>query len=203
MSDSRWTRWYKAVLIGDGAVGKTSLKRNYLGEDFMEGHLPTIGVDFAQKSIEYETGTVKFIIWDLAGQPSFERVRRHYYQGANGIFLVYSVINRKSFDNATKWLVEAYRYMGSLPPTIVIANKIDLRPAEHDDSMISTEEGIRFANFYSERMEVPTAFRETSALTGEGVQDAFSELISLMSETGEVNIPERAEVRSTGTESKI
>ncbi|MFX1261996.1 MAG: Rab family GTPase [Promethearchaeota archaeon] len=203
MSDSRWTRWYKAVLIGDGAVGKTSLKRNYLGEDFMEGHLPTIGVDFAQKTIEYETGTVKFIIWDLAGQPSFERVRRHYYQGANGIFLVYSVNDRKSFDNATKWLVEAYRYMGSLPPTIVIANKVDLRPTDHGESMISTEEGIRFASFYRERMEVPTSFRETSALTGEGVQDAFSELISLMSETGEVNIPEQAEVRKTSSETKI
>ena len=50
-------------------------------------------------------------------------------------------------------------------------------------------------------MEVATAFRETSALTGEGVKDAFAELIHLMSETGEVNIPERAEVR--GTETKI
>ncbi|MHA2071765.1 MAG: Rab family GTPase, partial [Candidatus Thorarchaeota archaeon] len=163
----------------------------------------TIGVDFAQKTIEYETGTVKFIIWDLAGQPSFERVRRHYYQGANGIFLVYAVDDRKSFDNATKWLVEAFRYMGSLPPTIVIANKIDLRPMEHDESMVSIDEGMKFANFYRDRMEVPTSFRETSALSGEGVQDAFSELISLMSETGEVNIPERAEIRSTGTESKI
>ncbi|MHA2140332.1 MAG: GTP-binding protein [Candidatus Thorarchaeota archaeon] len=201
MSESRWTRWYKAVLIGDGAVGKTSLKRNYLGDDFMEGHLPTIGVDFAQKAIEYDTGTVKFIIWDLAGQPSFERVRRHYYQGANGIFLVYSVTDRRSFDNATKWLVEAFKYMGALPPTIVIANKIDLRPMEHDYSMVSTEEGIKFADFYRERMEVSTAFRETSALSGEGVLDAFSELINLMSEMGEVNIPERTEVR--GTESKI
>ena len=69
--------------------------------------------------------------------------------------------------------------------------------------MVSTDEGINFAKFYSERMEVPTSFRETSALTGEGVHDAFSELISLMSETGEVNIPERAEVRSTGTETRI
>lgn len=201
MSGSRWTRWYKAVLIGDGAVGKTSLKRNYLGDDFMEGHLPTIGVDFAQKSIEYETGTVKFIIWDLAGQPSFERVRRHYYQGSNGIFLVYSVNDRDSFDNATKWLVEAFKYMGTLPPTIVIANKIDLRPTDYDDKWVSPEEGIQFTNFYKERMEVATAFRETSALTGEGVKDAFTELIHLMSETGEVNIPERAEVR--GTETKI
>lgn len=198
--ESRWTRWYKAVLIGDGAVGKTSIKRNYLGEDFMEGHLPTIGVDFAQKTLNFETGTIKFIIWDLAGQPSFERVRRHYYQGSNGIFLVYSVDDRDSFDNASKWLVEAYKYMKRLPPTIVIGNKVDLRPDAHGRDMISADEGQNFTNFFKERMNVPTIFRETSALTGEGIEDAFSELLRLMSQSGELNTPESAEV--TGSETK-
>ena len=65
----------KAVLIGDGAVGKTSIRRNYLGEDFIEGHLATIGVDLATKRVLFEQDIVKFIIWDLAGQPTFEKVR--------------------------------------------------------------------------------------------------------------------------------
>ena len=67
----------KAVLIGDGAVGKTSIRRNYLGEDFTEGLIATIGVDLATKRVLFDQDIVKFIIWDLAGQPTFEKVRGH------------------------------------------------------------------------------------------------------------------------------
>ncbi len=115
---------YKTVLIGDGAVGKTSIRRSYMGTEFISSHLATIGVDFAQKQIQTEDAVVRFVVWDLAGQPSFERVRRHYYQGSHSLILVYSVIDRETFDNASKWLVEAYKYMGQLPPTAVIGNKI-------------------------------------------------------------------------------
>ena len=72
------SRVMKSVLIGDGAVGKTSIRRNYLGEDFIEGHLATIGVDLATKRVLFNEEIVRFIIWDLAGQPSFEKVRGHY-----------------------------------------------------------------------------------------------------------------------------
>ena len=99
---------FKIVLIGDGAVGKTSIRRNYLGEGFKKSHLPTIGVDFAQKFVSHKGGAVRLVIWDLAGQPSFKNVRSHYYKGSSGIVLVYSVVDRDSFDNATKWLVEAF-----------------------------------------------------------------------------------------------
>jgi small GTP-binding protein len=178
-------RVFKSVLIGDGAVGKTSIRRNYLGDQFMEGHLPTIGVDLAQKSIRHEGKKVKWIIWDLAGQPSFESVRKHYYQGAHGILLVYSVIDRRSFDNALKWLTEAYKYMGKLPPTVVLGNKIDLRSQVSPDKLVSKEEGQSFANLVSERLDVSTVFRETSALTGENIDDAFHQILRLMSEEEE------------------
>ena len=131
---------YKAVLIGDGAVGKTSIRRNYLGEDFIEGHLATIGVDLATKKVVFGETVVKFIIWDLAGQPTFEKVRGHYYHGCNGIVLVYSVVDRDSFDNASKWLVEAYKNMGPLPPTVIVANKIDLRPLQPADKIVTAEQ---------------------------------------------------------------
>ncbi|MCK5152125.1 MAG: hypothetical protein KAQ65_09800, partial [Candidatus Thorarchaeota archaeon] len=64
----------KAVLIGDGSVGKTSIRRNYLGDEFIEGHIATIGVDLATKRVLFDQEIVKFIIWDLAGQPSFKQV---------------------------------------------------------------------------------------------------------------------------------
>lgn len=175
-------RVYKSVLIGDGNVGKTAIRRNYLGDKFFETHVPTIGVDLAQKSVRYEGKIVKWILWDLAGQPSFESVRKHYYQGAQGIILVYSIVDRDSFDNASKWLVEAWKYMGKLPPTVIVANKIDLRDKYSNNEMVTTEEGRRFAEYFSEKLEVPTVFRETSALTGENIHDTFNQILRLMAE---------------------
>jgi small GTP-binding protein len=171
---------YKTVLIGDGAVGKTSIRRAYMGEEFISSHLATIGVDFAQKQIQTEDAVVRFVVWDLAGQPSFERVRRHYYQGSHSLILVYSVIDRETFDNASKWLVEAYKYMGQLPPTAVIGNKIDLRSEHSREDVVSTEEGRQFTDYFNEKLEVDAIFKETSALTGLNIQDMFTELLTMM-----------------------
>ncbi|TFG09602.1 GTP-binding protein [Candidatus Thorarchaeota archaeon] len=176
------SRILKAALIGDGAVGKTSIRRNYLGEDFIEGHLATIGVDLATKKVLFEEEVVKFIIWDLAGQPTFEKVRGHYYHGCNGLLLVYSVVDRDSFDNASKWLVEAYRNMGKLPPTIIIGNKIDIRDRAPYSERVSTAEGKEFAQYFMKKLDVPAVFIETSAKTGENIQEAFSELLRMMAE---------------------
>jgi small GTP-binding protein len=173
---------YKAVLIGDGAVGKTSIRRNYLGEDFIEGHLATIGVDLATKKVLFGENVVKFIIWDLAGQPTFEKVRGHYYHGCNGIVLVYSVVDRDSFDNASKWLVEAFKNMGPLPPTVIVGNKIDLRPLREADKIVTPEEGKKFMEYFIEKLGVPAIFRETSAKTGENILDTFEELLRMMAE---------------------
>ncbi|MBN2230055.1 MAG: GTP-binding protein [Candidatus Thorarchaeota archaeon] len=175
----------KAVLIGDGAVGKTSIRRNYLGEDFTEGHIATIGVDLATKRVLFDQEVVKFIIWDLAGQPTFEKVRGHYYAGCNGILLVYSVTDRDSFDNASKWLVEAFKNMGPLPPTIIIGNKTDLRHSYDKKKYVTTEEGQKFTEYFIEKLGVPAVFHETSAKTGTGIQDAFTQLLQMMSDEEE------------------
>ncbi len=169
---------FKIVLIGDGTVGKTSIRRNYLGEGFKKSHLPTIGVDFAQRYVSHKGGSVRLVIWDLAGQPSFKNVRSHYYKGSSGIVFVYSVVDRDSFDNASKWLVEAFKHMGKLPPTAIIANKIDLR-SDYANS-VTTEEGKKFTQFYIDRLDVPAIFWETSALTGQNIIDVFADMIELM-----------------------
>lgn len=171
---------YKAVLIGDGAVGKTSVRRNYLGKGFITSHIATIGVDFAQKYVAVDGETVRLVIWDLAGQTGFERVRKHYYQGCSALILVYSVVNRESFDNLTWWLVEAYKYNKKIPPTAILANKVDIRTPEIQDFEVSTEEGLAFRDMFSERLEVPAVFLETSAKTGANIQEAFTELTRIL-----------------------
>lgn len=171
---------FKAVLVGDGAVGKTSIRRNYLGKGFITSHLATIGVDFAQKYVNIDNHTIRLVIWDLAGQTGFERVRKHYYQGCSALILVYSVVDRETFDNLTWWLVEAYKYNNAVPPTLILGNKIDIRSPEGLKQEVSTQEGLNFRNKFTERLEVPSVFHETSAKTGENIQEAFGDLTRLL-----------------------
>ncbi len=173
---------FKVVLLGDGAVGKTSIRRNYLGKGFISSHIATIGVDFAQKYVSVDSQTVRLVIWDLAGQTGFERVRKHYYNGCSALILVYSVIDRETFDNLTWWLVEAFKYNQTIPPTAILANKIDLRSSENNNHEVSTEEGLQFRDMFKSRLEVPAVFLETSAKTGENIQEAFTELTRLLIE---------------------
>ncbi|MHA3963279.1 MAG: Rab family GTPase [Candidatus Thorarchaeota archaeon SMTZ1-45] len=193
-------RSYKLVLIGDGAVGKTSIRERYLGKGFKRSQLATIGVDFAQKYTTYNGVNVRHIIWDLAGQPSFASVRRHYYQGSSAILLVYSVVERESFDNASKWLVEAHKHLRGKEwagwewfPTAIIGNKIDLRESGQFEDIVSTEEGRAFAELFCEKLKAPVLYKETSALTGENINETFSDLTGLMFEADENRLPRRVE----------
>ena len=171
---------FKVVLIGDGAVGKTSVRRKYLGKGFISSHIATIGVDFAQKYVQVNGITCRLVIWDLAGQTGYERVRKHYYQGCSALILVYDITNRETFDNATRWLVESYRHTGEIPPVAVLANKVDLRNPDDSKDYVSTGEGRNLAVMIKERLGVPTVFLETSAKTGENINEAFSNLTRLM-----------------------
>ena len=171
---------FKTVLIGDPAVGKTSIRRKYLGKGFISSHIATIGVDFAQKYTSHKGETHRLVIWDLAGQYSFESVRRHYYQGCSSLIFVYSIIDRESFERASRWLVEVYKYLGEVPPTAIIGNKVDIKNQFPEKDIVPTEEGRAFTEYFTEKLDVPAVFAETSAKTGENVQEAFSELVAMM-----------------------
>ena len=175
-------RWqFKICLIGDGYVGKTSIRRKYLGQGFRSNYIPSLGVDFAQKTVVYDDDeTVRLVIWDIAGQPQFQSLRRRYYEGCSGLILVYSVVDREAFDNCSKWLVEAKGFMDKFPALIIVGNKIDLRPYHPKDAIISYEDGLEFAKKFSERLDTPAIFIETSALTGENIDRAFEQLTRMM-----------------------
>lgn len=173
-------RQFKVCLIGDGYVGKTSIRRTYLKEGFKRSYIPTMGVDFAQKAMEYEGVPTNLVIWDIAGQDKFQNLRKRYYEGASGLILVYSVVDRTSFDNASKWLVEAHGFVKNLPPLVIAANKIDLSPTHPKEETVSPEEGKEFATSFSEKLNTPVFFIETSALKGINIDEAFYKLVSMM-----------------------
>lgn len=180
MASSR--RWqFKICLIGDGYVGKTSIRRKYLGQGFRSNYIPSLGVDFAQKTVMYDDEeSVRLVIWDIAGQPQFQSLRKRYYEGCSGLILAYSVVDRESFDNASKWLVEAKGFMEDFPALIIVGNKIDLRSYHPKEDIITYEEGLEFTKKFSERLETPAIFIETSALTGENIDRAFEQLTRMM-----------------------
>lgn len=190
-------RQFKVCLIGDGFVGKTSIRRSFLGSVFKRSYIATLGVDFAQKTILMGKTPVYLLIWDIAGQPLFQGLRRRYYEGCSGLLLTYSVVNRESFDNASKWLVEAHGFMGELPPLIIIGNKIDLRPSHPQNETVSFEEGQEFTERFGEKLNTPSVFIETSALTGENIDKAFNSLAEMMidKEEGRPVKSERVQLR--------
>lgn len=173
---------FKTVLIGDPAVGKTSVRRKYLGEGFISSHIATLGVDFAQKYVHYKGNTHRMIIWDLAGQRGFEGVRRHYYQGCSSVIFVYSIIDPETFDNASRWFVETFKHLGKVPPTAILGNKVDLKIDYLEDEIVSTETGRAFSEYFTDKLDVPVVFGETSAKTGENIQKVFNSLIKMMTE---------------------
>ena len=205
-SAKRWQ--FKICLIGDGYVGKTSIRRKYLGQGFRSNYIPSLGVDFAQKTVMYgDDDTIRLVIWDIAGQPQFQSLRRRYYEGCSGLILVYSVVDKESFDSASKWLVEAKGFMDELPALIIVGNKIDLRSYHPQDEVVSYEEGLEFSKQFTDKLNTPTIFIETSALTGENIDKAFEKLTKMMINpedrqtlTTMHEVPIGAESRSTPAE---
>lgn len=173
----------KICLLGDGYVGKTSIKRRYLGMKFKATYLATIGADFSLKVQEFKNTLIKYLIWDLAGQQRYSDVRSSYYVGTKGIMLVYDVTNRSSFENLDKWIEE---FKKTVPedgiPIILIANKIDLRDEEGVPG-ITTEEGFKISLKLKEVYKSHVMFIETSAKTGENVDDCFLLLSDVLYET--------------------
>lgn len=154
----------KIVLIGDAAVGKSSLLLRYIDDYFEDTYICTIGVDFKIKSLEMQGKRVKLQIWDTAGQERFKPITNCYFRGSHGCVAVYDITNRETFNNVRTW-VQDYREHNSIESgqnIVLIGNKKD-----SGERVVSFEEGQDLAdNFEAE-------FLECSAKSGDGVSQLF------------------------------
>jgi len=166
----------KMVALGDGAVGKTSCIMRYTQNSFGESYKATIGTNIAIKNVEIEHrpgvhSTAQIVIWDLAGQAQFARVRRTYTQNAEAGLLVFDTTRRETYDNVKNWYKEITDGSPNIS-LILCGNKVDLV----DKRTVSKEEAQGLAD------ELSLSYFETSAKDGTGVDDAFKMLAFQMIE---------------------
>ena len=159
---------FKILIIGDSAVGKTSLLLKYVDNFFPETHMATIGVEYKTKNIETSKYKVILHLWDTAGQERFKSITKSFFNNANGIVFVYDITSKESFDGVKNWIKDAEPY-GKFE-SILCGNKIDLEKKR--------EVKIDSLKEYSLKKKIDVF--ETSAKTGAKVNEAFQKLVDLI-----------------------
>ncbi len=157
---------FKLIVIGSAAVGKTTLINSFLKKDQLSSYRPTLGISISQQKYYlkgFKDDIITFLVYDLAGQEFFKRVRHEYYHGAHCVFVVYDITRRETFDEGLDfWFKDARKELGNIP-FVLISNKIDLE----EERKVTKKEGIKKAQ------ELKSFFIETSALHNVNVQDIF------------------------------
>lgn len=106
-------------------VGKTSLIKRFLREDFKTNYKLTVGIDIFTKYIEYEVGKIALLsIWDIAGQSRFEDIRKTFYNNADGAVIVFNPFNMASYAKAKQLVDEIRDFIGDEIPFVLVGNKI-------------------------------------------------------------------------------
>ena len=177
------------LLIGDSSVGKTSLIQRYANGIFKEEYLATVGLDFYTKQEAINNINVLVRLWDTAGQERFKSLTPNYFKNAEGVMLTYDITNTESFENLKFWINSIKTNLGEkniIIPIIIVGNKLD----KEDMRDITREEAEKFAK------ENKYKYFETSAKTGEGVDDAIRDLVNQVLEKSEQFEEERNERKS-------
>ena len=115
----------KLLMIGDSAVGKTSLLLRYANDTFSSTFITTIGIDFKIKTVDLDGRRVKLQIWDTAGQEQFRTITRSYFRGAQGIVLVYDITDRGTFNSVRSWMAQIADHADAQVNRVLVANKSD------------------------------------------------------------------------------
>jgi len=160
----------KVLLLGDGAVGKTSLIRRFVVDQFGDDYITTIGTKVSKKDLSLVEGgvthQVAMTIWDVLGQKGYSSVQTTAFQGARGVLYVYDATRPETREGiASYWIPRVRETLGSVP-AILAGNKVDLvedrRQAMEDLEHLAG--GFAMPHFL------------TSAKTGERVEEAFEKL---------------------------
>jgi small GTP-binding protein len=171
VSTEQISHMFKLVALGDGAVGKTSCIKQYTEGSFSERYIATIGTTFALKTVDVTMPdgnrvTARVVLWDLAGQPTYNELRRRYMAGATMAIIVYDVTRPQTFLDVGEWFT---KFITVCPNAVVsvVANKID-----RQDRLVPSAAGQMIQQW------LDVLHYETSAKTGENINELFTELVT-------------------------
>ncbi|KAG7764322.1 hypothetical protein KL931_004844 [Ogataea haglerorum] len=156
-----------ANVLGESAVGKSSIVHRFVKDSFTDSRESTIGAAFLTQTIQIDTNTtVKFEIWDTAGQERYRSLASMYYRNAQAALVVFDITQELSLDKAKYWIKELQKQANSDIVIALVGNKLDLE----EERKISKDEAQAFAN------ELGLMYAEVSAKTGENVKDCFRDI---------------------------
>ena len=157
----------KILVLGDSAVGKTSILLKYTDDYFPNVYVTTIGVEYKTKIVKVNGLDITLQIWDTAGQERFRSLAKSFMQGADGILFVYDITYKKSFDSIKNWIRQTEDVNGSFQK-IIVGNKIDLSNKRE----VSTDNLNKFCNNNGKAKGI-----EMSAKLGVNVTETFDILV--------------------------
>jgi small GTP-binding protein len=172
MDGNKYT--FKVSVIGDGRVGKTSLIKKFTKGSFQTDYIKTIGAQFSVFDKIVNGDQIRLFFWDIAGQDDFHFLRSSFFKNTKAAIIVFSLeeneLGKMSFDHVSDWNNDLTHYCGTIP-IIIFANKVDLvKKSNMDTTRIKNlvDDGD-YLNFFL-----------TSAKTGQGVVEAFNEIIEIL-----------------------
>ena len=157
---------FKVIVCGDAMVGKSSVILRFTENAFKRSYLSTLGVSVSEKVIKLNDNLIQLILWDIAGQQKFDKMRTAFYLGAQGVLLVFDLTNPNTFHNIMNWYADIKKEIELGINGILIGNKSDLS----EERKISYDSASRLAS------AINFDYFETSALSGTNVEKAFEQL---------------------------
>lgn len=183
----------KILLVGDGAVGKTSLVRRFVHDMFSDRYIVTIGTKTSRKELklEYEEENVcvnlQLGIWDILGQKGGERAHQLYFKGAEGIIVVCDLTRPETLASAPDWLARVQAICGKVP-AVLAANKVD----------VAEERKIEQQEVGNVAQRLGIKWFQSSAKTGINVELFFHEIGSQLCESLVLKHVEAREAAAAG-----
>jgi len=157
---------YKLVILGDIAVGKSSIAKRFVNGKFETLHEPTIGALFLTKKINIQNYVAKLEIWDTAGQERYHALTPMYYRNANAAVVVFDVTNPQSYERAQKWVSELLEKANSGIVIAICGNKVDL----DENRKVNAEEVKKYAE------QIGSFYLEVSAKINLNIDKLFEDI---------------------------
>ena len=161
---------FEILILGDSDSGKTAIIKRYVEDKFNKHHLSSIGVDYHIKNIKIDDKKIKLKILDTAGQERYRNITSQTYKNKDGIALIFDISDEYSFKLIIDWIEQIRDINEDEISLVLIGNKRSLE----NERVIEKEKGEEMAEKYG------TKYFEVSALTGEGINEAFEYLAKLI-----------------------